>query len=313
MSVVFILGSHRSGTTSLLRAVELSNYAACRMEPAPNLNIESRHHLDRVLWDPYAPLLQQVAPRVAAGLARRRFYVEKQNSLVPFIPELTRLFGARFVVPVRDGRDVAASLVDWHNQMFPIIYQECREEVLLGPHAQAVLAAQQGTSEFDYSLPRPAKDDPWFSEWPGFTRFEMAAWYWNAINLRLSAAARSTAERPLHAGRLHPTLRGCDPAGLRLYWPAGFRRRRRSHAVLDRKVNSLADRIAAAPRFPRWPDWDTARRQRFDDIAHQAMAALGYAEPTRRPEPGIGHSRSRPGILRGRCRRRSMAGAAGAI
>src|SRR4051794_41666550 len=40
-----------------------------------------------------------------------------------------------------------------------------------------------------------------------------------------AAAARSTAERPLHAGRLHPTLGGCNSAGLRLYRPPGFRRR----------------------------------------------------------------------------------------
>ena len=253
----------------------------------------SRHHLDRVLWDPYDPLLQQVAPRVAAGLARRRFYVEKQNSLVPFIPELTRLFGARFVVPVRDGRDVAASLVDWHNQMFPIIYQECREEVLLGPHAQAVLAAQQGASEFDYSLPRPAKDDPWFSEWPGFTRFEMAAWYWNAINLRLS---RLLDQLPNDHFMLVDYTRPSTDAIRRVYDFIGLPDFDADavDAVLDRKVNSLADRIAAAPRFPRWPDWDTARRQRFDDIAHQGMAALGYAEPTRRPEPGIGRRRPSP-------------------
>src|ERR1700730_1427422 len=155
MGISFILGSHRSGTTSLLRALELSRSACCLMEAMPNLNFESRYLFDGMLHDPHKPILEHIAPRVAAGLARRRHYVEKQSSLVPFVPYLAQFFNCKFIVPVRDGRDVVTSLINWHNQMFPIIYQECREAVPLSDHAAEVLANQHGIDPFDYSLPRP--------------------------------------------------------------------------------------------------------------------------------------------------------------
>ena len=66
MGISFILGSHRSGTTSLLRALELSRSTCCLMEPMPNLNFESRYLFDGMLYDPHKPILEHIAPRVAA-------------------------------------------------------------------------------------------------------------------------------------------------------------------------------------------------------------------------------------------------------
>src|SRR5437016_4951768 len=127
MGSTFIVGCARSGTTSLLKAIGLSRQATCMVEPAPNLNIESREMLEGRLGDPYKPLAEHVAPRVAKGLSKHRHYVEKQLALVPFIPQLDRLFRCRFIIPIRDGRHVVRSLINWHNQLFPLIYQECKE------------------------------------------------------------------------------------------------------------------------------------------------------------------------------------------
>ncbi len=144
MSSTFIVGCARSGTTSLLKVLGLSRQAHCLVEPMPNLNIESREMLEARLSDPYDALARHLAPRVGKGLSKRPHYIEKQVSLLPFMKHLDRLFHCKFIIPIRDGRDVVCSLINWHNQMFPCIYQECRERGDLSERAEAVLARQVG-------------------------------------------------------------------------------------------------------------------------------------------------------------------------
>ncbi len=284
MSIVFICGSHRSGSTSLLRAIELSSDAFCLVEPMSNLNIESRHLIEGFLYDPYHPILENVAPRVARGLARRSHYVEKQNSLVPFIPYLWRYFGCKFVVPMRDGREVVTSLVNWHTKMYPIIYQECREACDYSEHARKVLEAQCDPDEFDYSLPRPGADDPWHAEWAHFTRLEMTAWYWNFINQYVRKMARAVpAESVRFVEYTRPNVetirRIYEFIGLGDFDPDAVA------ALLKRKVNSLADRQAPAGRFPHWRDWTPSMTQRFYELAWESFRDLGYAQTSERPAP----------------------------
>jgi len=162
MPICFITGNARSGTTSLLRALGLSSHAQVALEPMPNLNKESRELYDGRLADPHAVLVRDVAPRVARALDQSKYYIEKHISFVPFVQHLADLFPCKFLIPVRDGRDVIRSLMDWHTRFMPIFYQECREPTDLGPEARKVLAQQSGPDPFDYSLPRPDRHDPWF-------------------------------------------------------------------------------------------------------------------------------------------------------
>ncbi|MCC7410753.1 MAG: methyltransferase domain-containing protein [Gammaproteobacteria bacterium] len=287
MSTVFIVGTARAGTTSVFEALALSGQVQAALEPQPNLNLESRALYEGRLADPFAVLTRDLAPRVAAALARRPFYVEKQVSLLPFVPCLHRLFNCRFVVPVRDGRDVVASLINWHEQMYPIIYQECRDAVELGPHAREVLARQQGPDPFDTSLPRPPADDPWHAAWAGFSRFEMVAWYWSFVNRWLR-----TQLDQLPADRYLLVRYDAPDVGTirRIYEFVGLDDFNEDAvgALLARRVNSLADRIGARGRFPSWNEWSPAQLQRFNDIAHETMSALGYADPVRPRPPGFG-------------------------
>lgn len=257
------------------------------MEPMPNFNRESRALYDGALPDVLAVLHKDLAPRVVSGLTRRPFYVEKQVSLVPFVPHLHRLFNSRFIVPIRDGRDVVTSLMNWHEQMFPSIYRECRDEVELGPHARDVLARQQGEDAFDSSLPRPGPDDPWHEAWPGLSRFEMAAWYWNFVNLfLLEKLKRLPADRYLVVKFDSPdveTIRKIyEFIGLEDFDPDSVA------LLLERRVNSLQERIGAKGRFPYWKDWPAERLQRFYDIAFDSMSALGYMGSVRPGPPGFG-------------------------
>lgn len=284
MPICFVTGAARSGTTSLLRALGLSPQAEIALEPTPTLNRESRDLYDGRLPDPRAVLARDVAPRVARALDRGKTYVEKHVSLVPFVPHLADLFPCRFLVPVRDGRDVVRSLIDWHNRFLPIIYQECKEAAPLGPEAKKVLARQTGADPFDQSLPRPDRHDPWFEAWPTFSRFEMCAWYWDFVNRKLLEGLRQLPpDRYLIIDYSNPDVDTIH----RCYDFVGLPRipDRRVQDLLDRRVNSLGDRIGEGPRFPAWPDWSPEQRQRFWELAYPAMRDVGMAPSPVRPEP----------------------------
>jgi hypothetical protein len=284
MSSTFIVGCARSGTTSLLKVLGLSRQATCLVEPMPNLNIESREMFEGRLGDPYKPLAEHVAPRVAKGLSKRRHYVEKQLAFVPFIPQLDQLFRCRFVIPIRDGRHVVRSLINWHNQMFPLLYQECRERGELSDRAEKVLARQVGIDPYDYSLPRPGRDDPWHDSWQDFSRFEMVTWFWAYINrLALNLARRIDHERVLIIDYTKPTVesirRVYEFIGLTDFDETAVSR------LLNSSVNSLQDRIGETGRFPAYPQWSDAQKQRFWELAFDTMQLLGYDQSASRPEP----------------------------
>lgn len=275
MSSVFIVGSARSGTTSLVEALGLSSEAHCLSEPSPNLNHESRAMFEGRLTDPTRVLIEQLGPRVAAGLDLGKVYVEKQVSLVPFVRHLHALFRCKFLVPVRDGREVVTSLMNWHQQMFPIVYSEAGEPEPLGEHAAKIRAAQVGQDPFDYSLPRPPPADPWYADWARFSRFEMVSWYWAYVNRQLHELVQSVpAEDVLFVDYTRPTVESLrkvyDFCGL------GDWDESRVRDLLARRVNSLRDRGVDEGGFPGWQRWSTTQLGRFYDLAGSEMRRLGY-------------------------------------
>lgn len=284
MSTFFITGSARSGTTSLLRALELNSRVVVGLEPEPSLNVESRELYERRLASPFGALASAVVPRVAKALDQGSIYIEKHVSLVPFVSHLNDLIDCKFIVPIRDGREVVTSLINWHSQMFPIIYQECTEQPELSVRAQKVLNDQVGVDTFDYSLPRPPKSDPWHDAWPSFTRFEMVAWYWSYINnYLLDTLKQLPQDRFLIVDYTNPdveTIRKVyDFAGLSDFDPVGV------SALLKKKVNSLDDRIGVQGSFPHWQNWSEELTQRFWDIAGSTMVRLGFVSNGIRPTP----------------------------
>ena len=267
----------------MLEALKLAPGTCCRVEPAPNLNIESRDLMEGRLADPYAPLIRHVCPRVAEGLQGAEVYVEKQISFIPFMEHLAELMPCKFVVTRRDGRDVVASLINWHNQMFPIIYQECAEKAELSERAREVLASQDGLDPFDYSLPRPPAGDPWRERWNALSRFEMVSWYWAHVNsLLLEQMDKLDPSRYIVVDYTAPTA--SDIRRVYEFLELDGFDEDVVTKLLQRRVNSLADRVDDVPRFPRWRDWTRLQQQRFLDIAFGMMSRLGYMPPTR-PAP----------------------------
>ncbi len=271
-----ILCCARSGSTSLARILGTAENGCCAIEPAPNLNRETRLMMDGRLGDPAPVLEQTVAARVREQMQKCEIYGEKNLTYGPFIEPLHRLVDCRFIYLKRDGRDVVRSLIDWHDQMFGSIYRECADAGRLNGRAReaaARLPVHLDTS--DYSRPRPAADHPLHGRWSELSRAQMCAFYWATVNdLFMDGLARVpqsdsftidytgiTADRILEAASF------LGLTGLR---------RDGVQAMLDQRVNSLTQRANLADRCPAWPDWDSGERDRFCEIAGDAMRRAGY-------------------------------------
>jgi hypothetical protein len=274
--VFFVVSCARSGSTSLARILDTASNGRCLVEPMPNLNAESRDLMEGRLRDPHGVLAQHVAPRVGKALDEGKVHGEKNLTLGPFIPSLHQMFRCRFVWIVRDGRDVATSLMNWHMEAFGNIYRECAFEDPLSERAQAALAqVPVELDTADYARPRPRPGDPWFERWPSLTRFEMAAWYWTYINRLFAAQFAQIAEadwiRVDYTGITVETIeRLFDFLGLEGFDAA------RADDMLHNRINSLEDRFRTHGRFPRWQSWSPDQQRRFDAIAAGALREFGY-------------------------------------
>jgi len=275
--IYFVVSCARSGSTSLARILDTARNGRCLVEPMPNLNAESRDMMEGRLRDSHHIVAQQIAPRVGQALDAGAVYGEKNVTLGPFIPSLHRMLRCRFVWIVRDGRDVATSLMNWHMEAFGNIYRECAFEDPLSERAQAALAqVPVHLDTADYARPRPLPGDVWYERWPSMTRFEMAAWYWTFINGLFTAQFAQIAEadwmRVDYTGITVDTIaRLFEFLGLEGFDPT------RVGEMLHNRINSLEDRFRTHGRFPRWTSWSPDQHRQFDMIAGGMMRELGYA------------------------------------
>ncbi len=283
----FIVGTARSGTTSLAEILNTANNGRCAIEPSPNLNVETREMVEGELLDPISTLERTVLPRVRNELVRGGVYGEKNVTYGPFIRYLHQALGSRFAWVVRDGRDVVSSLINWHEKKFGTVYRECQDPGNLSVDAlgsAANLPVHLDTS--DYSRPRPRADTALGHIWEQLSRAEMCAYYWSTINAlylehflglpeevwtRIDYTA-SSAEEVLRVARFCG-LKGIDEQRVR--------------TLLDKRINSLEDRgVSSLERYPHWTNWDGGMRRRFDRFAAPMMTRLGYyGEPATRWRP----------------------------
>jgi len=272
----FILSCARSGSTSLAQILNTADNAICAIEPAPNLNVETREMMEDRLDDPYGVLNATVLKRVWKNLEKTEIYGEKNVTYGPFIPFLYEMLGSKFVFLKRDGRDVVRSLIDWHERLFGTIYRECCEVGNLSPRAiknAANLPVHLDTS--DYSRPRPLPETPFYNEWENFSRKEMCTYYWSYINdIYLNNLEKIPPEAWIEIDYTSPEaddiLRVGEFLGLK-----GLTRKQ-IQMMLEERINSLRDRIGEEKTFPDWQNWDSGLRRRFDRIAAKTMHRMGY-------------------------------------
>lgn len=233
------------------------------------------------LDDPTPVLREVLGARFEQGAATQGVYGEKNVTYYPFIQDIHKLFGSRFAFLHRDGRDVARSMVDWHNAMFANIYRECQDPGQLSRRAVSHVARTLLTDDgADIARPRPKRGDPIFDRWETCSRFEMSTWYWNYVNHRYLA---EFAELPADA--FH-TLSYTGVSAKAIVELADFLGLKGlSEEVVDgqlnQRINSLADRGSSDERFPHWTHWDSAQRDTFEAIASDGMRTLGYWEDER--------------------------------
>ncbi len=276
----FVVSCARSGSTSLTRILDLASNGGCALEPAPNLNRETRDMMDGRLVDPDAVLRSTVVPRAREGMAEGRIYGEKNVTYGPFLDRLYRELDCRFVFLRRDGRDVVRSLMDWHERMFGSIYRECHEMGNLSERALAAAAKLPGHLDTsDYSRPRPLAGEPLAAEWEHLSREEMCAYYWSRSNREYRAQlARIPASDWIELDYTNVDsdriLEVVEFLGLEGVEGSAVRE------SLESRVNSLGDRIGESNKYPAWTHWDSGMRDRFWRIAGPAMTELGFvAEP----------------------------------
>ncbi len=289
----FLFGCARSGTTSLCRILQRAENADCLMEPGPNLNVESRQLLDGQLPDPNSVLLDHLLPRIEKGLATHQFYGEKNVTLTAFIEQLHELFESKLIWVTRDGREVVASMQNWHNEMFGNFYRECEDPGNLSEPAKATLAQlplEDDTS--NYSRPRPRPGDPYYDKWPRMSRHEMLCWYWAFINDyamdRLQAIPEDRWLRVDYSApdRVAEVTKAVDFLALRGIPP------KTTDRMLQSRINSLADRTGTTTKCSTWQDWSDKELDQFWEIAGDTMVRLGYFRPSdprqRRHTPDYG-------------------------
>jgi hypothetical protein len=272
----FIVGCARSGTTSLARILDNADNGFCLIEPAPNLNRETRLAMDAVPLERDQVVRRLIMPRLAERGERGRVYGEKSITLAPFVAEVYALTGCRFVYVYRDGRDVVRSLMDWHELVFGTVYREAPDAGDLAPIALARAAALPAWLDMsDYSRPRPRPGSALYDLWETMPREEMCAWYWSTVNeLYLDQLEQLPRSAWLSIDYTQPqassVLEVARFVGLSGLTEAGVAQ------SLAARINSAMDRERAADRYPRWPHWSRSRAERFEHLAGATMRRLGH-------------------------------------
>ena len=221
-----------------------------------------------------------VAAHVVSRLGRHGegglTYGEKHVHYGPFLDLIHEAHPCRVVHLHRDGRDVVRSMMDWHTGKFGDIYREAASSEPLSN--EATTAAQQlpvHLDESDVARPRPRPESELHAIWHTLPRHEMAAWYWSECNrILLDQLDRL----PASASRRIDLADGLD-AVEGIFDFLGLERLPRGdlESTLGSRINSLDDRGSSSPRpFPRWQDWDSRGRDRFEWLAGRTMTRLGY-------------------------------------
>ena len=276
MQTFFILSCARSGSTSLSKILDKAKNGVCALEPEPNLNFETRQIMEGRLSDPRALLKETILKRVMENSKRTMIYGEKNVTYGPFVPYLYEMCGCKFVFLKRDGRDVVRSMMDWHERMFGSIYRECKDPGKLSPlaiSAAASLPVHLDTS--DYARPRPLPGNPFYDEWDNFSREEMCTFYWSHINEQYlnhleKLPRESWIEIDYTSANADEVLQVAKFLGLE-----GLSKRAVLR-MLNKRINSLKERIGEEQKYPDWKNWDGGLRRRFDRIAGKTMQRLGY-------------------------------------
>lgn len=271
--IFFIIGCARSGTTALVKMLNTSQNATVFVEQKPNLCIDARDLYRGILKDPKQTIREAKSEPIQKVLSRGLKYGDKNPNYLPFIPYIAELWNCKFLFPIRDGREVVRSLMDWHDfyrQKFSHSGVFAMKED--DPDSLVDLPEQDW---WDYSRLRPNPGNPYFEEWKQLSRFEKCAWHWANFNrTALELLSQLDSQRWLQVdmksldrpkmGELFDFL-GLD----------GFNADQIGE-MISARINSLQERAGLSDKFPRWTDWTPVQQSAFDRIAGDMMDHVVY-------------------------------------
>jgi hypothetical protein len=285
----YLTGAGRSGTTSCSRILGTASNARTVTEPAPNLALAVRDYRQGWLRDPRPVIWRNRIDAMRRVLGETRFYGEKDLKTYCWLPYYRDLFNPRFVLVSRDGREVVASLLDWHYRVHGNLYRELDDDDRLGP--QALARRKERPLERDQTeqgRPRPRPGDPAYEAWPSMSRTGMFAWYWSHT--------MRVAQRDLYRiedGRWRTIEYGADldAGAFRTLFDFleldGFDEGVVASMLADR-INSFAEKASEPARtLGPWTAWSDEQMAEFERHAGDAMVELGHAGLDRRTRPDM--------------------------
>lgn len=284
MTLAFIVGAPRSGTTSMSDFSSALG-ADVDVEPAPALHLESRlvmqdvrpasMHALEVLDERLAPKAQDPS----------RVFVEKNITYGPFLHLLAQRYDAKIIYVIRDGRDVVSSWMAWNQGHYGTAYRE--HALREGFSAAAIrnsLALSLNRDVNDLAHPRPPHGAHFPLDWIRTSWIHKFSYMWsiqNSWHLNSFLATDPRARVVVRTGQsgARSAAAVADALGLPMddqAWESTFLR----------GSNSLSSRLPHVRAYPRFPQWTEDHQQEFIDVAQPLMHALGYApDISRRPEP----------------------------
>lgn len=284
MTLAFIVGSPRSGTTSMSDFASALG-AEVDVEPAPALHLESRLVMQGV-----RPASMQALEVLDDRLGPKaehpsRVFVEKNVTYGPFLHLLAQRYDARIIYVIRDGRDVVSSWMAWNQGHFGTAYREqaLREGFTCAAERNA-LALPLERDLNDLAHPRPRTEALSALDWIRTSWIHKFSQMWsmqNAWHLESFLAVRPEARVVVRTGQsgARTATAVADALGLPAEDQAW-------ESALLRGSNTLASRLPHVHAYPRFSDWTDEQREDFVAVAQPMMQELGYApDISRRAEP----------------------------
>ena len=275
----FIVGCGRSGTTAITNLLRLSPSLRVVSEKLPYLSCENNLISNGISFD-YSKKVEEF---LNGNITRKKSlhdpcYGEKQVSLGPFISEIHKKIGAKFVYVYRDGREVVQSFMTWHNVRFGSIYRESGVE--LGLLSKARKSAYQLLMDDDHnelSRPRDLGEITKVESWLNLSRFEMLSFMWAEVNRTHLSELKKVP--PVNIFRLNiNTFDHNKAVELFSFLNQKPPSEKKIKALIGKRVNSIENRKfgKSSDKYASWPFWNQDEREKFSDRTGKVMKSLGY-------------------------------------
>jgi len=189
---VFIVGSGRSGTLALTRALMKSDA------------VEAHHEylFENILSDAVLYFLDRLDDKTimdkltethvtAVYYSKKPIWIDCSNALTWVVKPLSLLFPeAKFVHVIRNGRRVVSS---FYHKFVDVMYDEASVSVL--SDWLEFRSALKPPPEKKYWRPIPLENDPEYKDFLSMNRFEKLCYYWKKVNEHIGEVFRTLDSR----------------------------------------------------------------------------------------------------------------------